>query len=66
MCANDADISDGMGLADFGGTYFIVVVGAGLALITVIAEYGYYKFKKPAKMVSPEPDNKKQSVSTIS
>ena len=34
-----------------GGVFIVIFVGIGLAIITLIIEYWYYKYKKPATRV---------------
>ncbi|TRY77929.1 hypothetical protein TCAL_07724 [Tigriopus californicus] len=50
VCDDDDDSSGGISIYNIGGVFIVIFVGIGLAIITLIFEYWYYKNKKP---VSP-------------
>ena len=40
-----------------GGVFIVIFVGIGLAIVTLVFEYVYYKDKKPARVGSAETNN---------
>ena len=47
----DDDSGGGISIYNIGGVFIVIFVGIGLAIITLIVEYWYYKYKKPAMRV---------------
>ncbi len=43
-----------------GGVFIVIFVGIGLAIITLIFEYWYYKYRKPSMAVDSAQDRKLQ------
>jgi len=50
-CDNDDDSGGGISIYNIGGVFIVIFIGIGLAIITLIFEYWYYKHKKPASRV---------------
>ena len=40
-----------------GGVFIVIFVGIGLAIVTLVFEYVYYKDKKPSRVGSAETNN---------
>lgn len=51
VCDDDDDSGGGISIYNIGGVFIVIFVGIGLAIITLIIEYWYYKYKKPAQRV---------------
>ena len=51
VCENDEDSSGGISIYNIGGVFIVIFIGIGLAILTLIFEYWYYKHKKPASRV---------------
>lgn len=46
-CEKPEDQSDGISIQNIGGVFIVIFVGIGMACITLIFEYWYYKYRKP-------------------
>ena len=56
-CEDDgAGSGGGISIYNIGGVFIVIFIGIGLAIITLVGEYWYYKFKKPASRVSSRYD----------
>ena len=44
---DDSDSSGGISIYNIGGVFIVILVGIGIAFITLIVEFWYYKFKAP-------------------
>merc|ERR1719422_603704 len=51
VCDDDDDSGGGISIYNIGGVFIVIFIGIGLAIITLIFEYWYYKHKKPASRV---------------
>ena len=60
VCDDDDDSGGGISIYNIGGVFIVIFVGIGLAIITLVIEYWYYKYKKPASRV--DSSNKKFQV----
>ncbi|RZF33895.1 hypothetical protein LSTR_LSTR009919 [Laodelphax striatellus] len=47
VCEKQDDQSDGISIHNIGGVFIVIFVGIGLACITLIFEYWWYKYRKP-------------------
>lgn len=50
-CEKPDDQSDGISIQNIGGVFIVIFVGIGLACLTLIFEYWYYKYRKNAKVL---------------
>lgn len=57
-CEKPEDQSDGISIQNIGGVFIVIFVGIGMACITLLFEFWYYKFRKTPKVLSSEFDNK--------
>lgn len=56
-CEKSEDQSDGISIQNIGGVFIVIFVGIGLACVTLIFEYWYYKFRKTGnKIFGDEPE----------
>lgn len=60
VCEDDDDSGGGISIYNIGGVFIVIFVGIGLAIVTLIIEYWYYKYKKPAMRVDSASDKKMQ------
>ena len=54
----DEDTGGGISIYNIGGVFIVIFVGIALAVITLIVEYWYYKYKKPASRISTGSEDK--------
>lgn len=50
-CEKPEDQSDGISIQNIGGVFIVIFVGIGMACITLVFEYWYYKYRKPVNKV---------------
>lgn len=50
-CEKPEDQSDGISIQNIGGVFIVIFVGIGMACITLIFEYWWYKYKKSPKII---------------
>lgn len=50
-CEKPEDQSDGISIQNIGGVFIVIFVGIGMACVTLIFEYWYYKFRKGAQVI---------------
>lgn len=50
-CEKPEDQSDGISIQNIGGVFIVIFVGIGMACITLIFEYWYYKYRKPMNKI---------------
>lgn len=50
-CEKTEDQSDGISIQNIGGVFIVIFVGIGMACITLIFEYWWYKFRKQPKVI---------------
>lgn len=60
-CDKSEDQSNGISIDNIGGVFIVIFVGIGMACITLIFEYWWYKYRKTPKIidVSEAPTTKK-------
>lgn len=58
-CDRSEDQSNGISIDNIGGVFIVIFVGIGMACITLIFEYWWYKYRKTPKIidVSEAPTN---------
>lgn len=49
-CEKPEDQSDGISIQNIGGVFIVIFVGIGMACITLVFEFWYYKFRKTPKV----------------
>ena len=54
----DEDTGGGISIYNIGGVFIVIFVGIALAVITLIVEYWYYKYKKPESRISTGSEDK--------
>jgi hypothetical protein len=57
-CEKQEDQSDGISIQNIGGVFIVIFVGIGMACVTLIFEYWYYKLRKTVKVVDVAESNK--------
>lgn len=50
-CEKPEDQSDGISIQNIGGVFIVIFVGIGMACVTLVFEYWWYKYKKNPKIV---------------
>lgn len=45
-CVKPEDQSDGISIQNIGGVFIVIFVGIGMACVTLVFEYWYYKYRK--------------------
>lgn len=50
-CQKAEDQSDGISIQNIGGVFIVIFVGIGMACITLVFEYWYYKYRKNPKII---------------
>lgn len=50
-CEKTEDQSDGISIQNIGGVFIVIFVGIGMACVTLICEYWWYKFRKQPKVI---------------
>lgn len=50
-CEKPEDQSDGISIQNIGGVFIVIFVGIGMACITLVFEYWWYKYKKNPKII---------------
>jgi glutamate receptor, ionotropic, invertebrate len=53
-CEKPEDQSDGISIQNIGGVFIVIFVGIGMACITLVFEFWYYKFRKTPKVFGNE------------
>jgi len=54
-CEKPEDQSDGISIQNIGGVFIVIFVGIGMACITLLFEFWYYKFRKsPKSIIDPD------------
>ncbi len=57
VCEDEGDdTSGGISIYNIGGVFIVIFVGIALAIFTLVIEYWYYKYKKPASRISTGSD----------
>ena len=51
VCEKPEDQSDGISIQNIGGVFIVIFVGIGMACITLLFEYWYYKYRKNPKII---------------
>lgn len=49
-CVKPEDQSDGISIQNIGGVFIVIFVGIGMACVTLVFEYWYYKYRKNPSM----------------
>lgn len=50
-CEKAEDQSDGISIQNIGGVFIVIFVGIGMACVTLMFEYWWYKFRKQPKII---------------
>lgn len=50
-CEKPEDQSDGISIQNIGGVFIVIFVGIGLACITLVFEYWWYKYRKNPRII---------------
>ncbi|XP_001660418.2 ionotropic receptor 25a [Aedes aegypti] len=50
-CEKPDDQSDGISIQNIGGVFIVIFVGIGMACITLVFEFWYYKYRKNVKII---------------
>lgn len=50
-CEKPEDQSDGISIQNIGGVFIVIFVGIGMACITLVFEYWYYKYRKNPQVI---------------
>lgn len=50
-CEKPEDQSDGISIQNIGGVFIVIFVGIGMACVTLVFEYWWYKYRKTPKIV---------------
>lgn len=50
-CQKAEDQSDGISIQNIGGVFIVIFVGIGMACVTLVFEYWYYKYRKNPKII---------------
>ncbi|XP_055686801.1 ionotropic receptor 25a [Lutzomyia longipalpis] len=50
-CEKPEDQSDGISIQNIGGVFIVIFVGIGMACVTLIFEYWWYKYRKNPKII---------------
>lgn len=50
-CVKPEDQSDGISIQNIGGVFIVIFVGIGMACVTLVFEYWYYKYRKNPKII---------------
>lgn len=50
-CEKPEDQSDGISIQNIGGVFIVIFVGIGMACVTLVFEYWYYKYRKNPKII---------------
>lgn len=58
-CEKPEDQSDGISIQNIGGVFIVIFVGIGMACVTLVFEFWYYKFRKTPKIINEEVFNNK-------
>lgn len=53
-CEKPEDQSDGISIQNIGGVFIVIFVGIGMACITLVFEFWYYKLRKGQKIFGSE------------
>lgn len=51
VCEKPEDQSDGISIQNIGGVFIVIFVGIGMACVTLLFEYWYYKYRKNPKII---------------
>lgn len=51
QCSKIEDQQDGISIANIGGVFIVILVGIGLAIITLIFEYFWFKYHRHATKI---------------
>lgn len=58
-CEKVEDQSDGISIQNIGGVFIVIFVGIGMACLTLIFEYYWYKYRKSTKIIDVAEDKTK-------
>lgn len=61
-CEKVEDQSDGISIQNIGGVFIVIFVGIGMACLTLIFEYYWYKYRKSTKIIDVAEEDKTQKV----
>lgn len=50
-CDKPEDQSDGISIENIGGVFIVIFVGIGMACITLVFEYWWYKYRKNPRII---------------
>lgn len=50
-CEKPEDQADGISIQNIGGVFIVIFVGIGMACLTLVFEYWWYKYRKNTKIV---------------
>lgn len=50
-CDKPEDQSDGISIQNIGGVFIVIFVGIGMACITLVFEYWWYKYRKNPRII---------------
>lgn len=50
-CEKPEDQSDGISIQNIGGVFIVIFVGIGMACVTLVFEYWWYKYRKNPKII---------------
>ena len=66
-CGKDSDQNDGISIQNIGGVFIVIFVGIGLACVTLMFEYYYYRFRPKVNVedVAANPDAKIKPVDAV-
>ena len=67
-CKKPEDQSDGISISNIGGVFIVIFVGIGMACVTLMFEYYYYKHRKDPKIIDvneANPTNAKDQPSKL-
>lgn len=61
-CEKVEDQSDGISIQNIGGVFIVIFVGIGMACLTLIFEYYWYKYRKSTKIIDVAEEEKTQKI----
>lgn len=61
-CEKVEDQSDGISIQNIGGVFIVIFVGIGMACLTLIFEYYWYKYRKSTRSIDVAEEDKTQKV----
>lgn len=64
-CEKPEDQSDGISIQNIGGVFIVIFVGIGMACVTLVFEYWYYRHRKSSKKFNKGDNTVNSSVLTV-